>query len=260
MSLPWPERATSFDARHYLLRASFNTDADRDERSYPLTIPAVRDVERIEFHPKVTFFVGENGSGKSTIIEALAVLMGLNAEGGTENFNFATRASHSSLAGMLRPVRGAKRPKKRFFLRAESYFNLATNIEHLDAEPGLGARIIGAYGGRSLHEQSHGESFMALMEHRFGANGLYILDEPEAALSPQRQLAMLVRMHDLIGANSQFIIATHSPLLMAYPDATIYQLGDTGIEPVALRDIDHFRITIDTLRDPEARMARLLRD
>ena len=259
MSLPWPERATSFDARHYLLRASFNTDADRDERSYPLTIPAVRDVERIEFHPKVTFVVGENGSGKSTIIEALAVLMGLNAEGGTENFVFSTRTSHSSLAGMLRPVRGAKRPKNRFFLRAESYFNLATTIEQLDEEPG-GGKIIDSYGGRSLHEQSHGESFMALMEHRFGANGLYILDEPEAALSPQRQLAMLVRMHDLIAANSQFIIATHSPLLMAYPDATIYQLGDTGIEPVALRDTDHYRITVDTLRDPEARMARLLCD
>ena len=257
MSEPWPERARSFDASHYLLRTSFRDDIDFDG-DYPLSIPAVRDLEQVEFHPKVTFLVGENGSGKSTIVEALAVAMGLNAEGGTQNFNFGTRASHSSLAGKLRPVRGSKRPRDKFFLRAESYFNLATNIEELDREPGSGPLIIDYYGGRSLHEQSHGESFMALLEHRFGPNGLYILDEPEAALSPQRQLAMLVRMHDLIGENCQFIIATHSPLLMAYPEAWIYQLSAGGIERVTLRDTDHYRITLDTLRDPEARMARLL--
>ncbi len=258
MSLPWPERAASFDARHYLLRASFKDD-DLDAAGYPLSIPAVRDLERIEFHPKVTFLVGENGSGKSTIVEALAVLMGLNAEGGTQNFAFSTRASHSSLATVLRPVRGARQPRNRFFLRAESYFNLATTIEHLDREPG-GPKVIDSYGGTSLHEQSHGESFMALMEHRFGANGLYILDEPEAALSPQRQLAMLVRMHDLIAENCQFIIATHSPILMAYPEAWIYELSADGIARVALRDTDHYRVTLDILRDPEARLARLLGD
>ncbi len=253
------ERFTSFDAPHFLLRATFREPPD--DSGYPLSIPAVRDLETIEFHPAVTFLVGENGSGKSTIVEALAVLMGLNAEGGTQNFNFATRRSHSSLAELLRPVRGPRRPKNRFFLRAESYFNFATEIENLDKDPdNIGSNVIGDYGGRSLHEQSHGESFMALMTRRFGPHGLYILDEPEAALSPQRQLAMLVRMHDLVRAGSQFIIATHSPILMAYPDAWIYALGDDGIGRVALRDTDHYRVTLDTLRDPEKRIGDLLRD
>ncbi len=254
-----PERVAAVDARHFLLRTSFKEEPP-EGAPYPLSIPAVRDLERIEFHPKVTFLVGENGSGKSTIAEALAVLIGLNAEGGTENFNFSTRASHSSLSDLLRPVRGFKRPRNRFFLRAESYFNLASNIEELDREPGAGGRIIGSYGGKSLHEQSHGESFMALLQNRFGPDGLYILDEPEAALSPQRQLAMLVRMHDLIADGCQFIIATHSPILMAYPESRIYQLDDDGVRQVELYQTSHYRVTMDILRDPKKRMADLLAD
>ena len=259
MSDNLPERAESHNALHYLLRVVLKFVPGPDLR-YPLSIPAVRDIERLEFHPAVTFLVGENGSGKSTIVEALAVLMGMNAEGGSPNFNFSTRASHSALSEMLRPVRGLRRPAHRFFLRAESYFNLATAIEALDREPGGGPPIIDSYGGKSLHEQSHGESFMALMQHRFQDNGLYILDEPEAALSPQRQLAMLVRMHDLVRDGCQFIVATHSPLLMTYPDATIYALDDDGIRRVALRETEHYRVTTSFLRDPEKRVADLLRD
>lgn len=188
----------SFEAKHYLLRAELLWDRVKDRSAFPFGLPAVSNLHEIEFHPKVTFLIGENGSGKSTLIEALAVAWGFNAEGGSRNFNFATFSSHSTLNTNLRLTRGVKRAKDGFFLRAESYFNLATNIEHLDAEPAYSPPIIDSFGGKSLHKQSHGESFFALLENRFRGNGLYILDEPEAALSPSRQMSMLVRMHDLI--------------------------------------------------------------
>ena len=148
------------------------------------------------------------------MLEAIAIALGFNAEGGTRNFNFATRRSHSEFYKFLRLSRGYRRPRDGFFLRAEIFFNVATEIERLDDGPG-GSPIIDSYGRHSLHEQSHGESFFALLMNRFGGNGLYILDEPEAALSPSRQMAMISRMHDLIQDRSQFIIATHSPIIMA---------------------------------------------
>jgi predicted ATPase len=157
----------------------------------------------------------------------------------------------------LRLAKGLKRPRDGFFLRAESFFNVATEIENLDAEPSFGPPIINSYGGRSLHEQSHGESFLALMTERFGGQGVYILDEPEAALSPQRQLVVLSRIHDLILDDSQFIIATHSPILMAYPDACIYHCSADGISQVAYTDTEHFKVTRDFLSNPE-RMLRIL--
>lgn len=170
---------------------------------YPFSLPAVRTLEQIELHPKVTYFVGENGSGKSTLLEAIAVSLGFNAEGGSKNFNFGTRRSHSDLHKYLRVAKGIRRPRDGFFLRAESFFTVATEIENLDREPAPSPPIINSYGGRSLHEQSHGESFLALMTQRFGGQGIYLLDEPEAALSPQRQLAVLSRMHDDTGLSSR---------------------------------------------------------
>jgi predicted ATPase len=220
--------------------------------AYPFSIPSIAKLDELELDPKVTFLVGENGSGKSTLIEAIAVIAGFNAEGGTKNFKFGTRRSESQLHQFLRPVRGVKRPRDGFFLRAESYFNVATEIERLDAEPSFGPPIIDAYGGVSLHEQSHGESFLALANHRFHGQGLYILDEPEAALSPQRQLSLLTIIHDLVeGSGSQFIIATHSPILMAYPNAMIYRLASEGIAPIAYKDTEHYSITRDFLNSPE---------
>jgi predicted ATPase len=176
-------------------------------------------------------------------------------EGGTRNFNFGTHISHSPLHDFIRIGRAVRRPKDGFFLRAESFFNVATEIERLDAE-GMGPRVIDSYGGRSLHEQSHGESFMALMLDRFGANGLYILDEPEAALSPQRQLAALARIHDLARAGSQFVIATHSPILMAYPEATIYSCSPEGIERVDYRDTEHYQVMHDFMAQSAAYAGR----
>lgn len=239
----------------FLQRMTLRRDTVDSFERYPFSLPAVRSLDRLDFHPKLTFFVGENGSGKSTLLEAIAVSLGFNAEGGSKNFNFGTRRSHSELHEHLRIAKGFKRPRTGFFLRAESFFNVATEIENLDVEPGLGAPVINSYGGRSLHEQSHGESFLTLLTERFGAQGLYILDEPEAALSPQRQLAVLSRIHDLVQDGSQFVIATHSPLLMAYPDACIYQCGVDGVVPVAYEDTEHFRVTRDFLSNP-ARMLR----
>lgn len=242
----------------FLQRVSLRRDTVDSFDRYPFCLPAVRSLDQLDFHPKVTFFVGENGSGKSTLLEAIAVSLGFNAEGGSKNFNFGTRRSHSELHEHLRIAKGFKRPRTGFFLRAESFFNVATEIENLDAEPGLGAHVINSYGGRSLHEQSHGESFLTLLTERFGGQGLYILDEPEAALSPQRQLAVLSRIHDLVQDGSQFVIATHSPLLMAYPEACIYQCGADGVAPVAYEDTEHFRVTRDFLMNPQRMLRGLL--
>jgi predicted ATPase len=205
----------------------------------------------------VTFLVGENGSGKSTLLEGLAVAWGFNPEGGTRNFRFGTRTSHSVLHQHLTLVKSARRPRDGFFLRAESFFNLATEIERLDAEPG-GPPIINSYGYQSLHEQSHGESFLAVMMHRFGGHGLYVLDESEAALSPSRQLAMISRLHQLVGMRSQFVIAAHSPILMAYPNSRIYQISANGLEHVSWRDTEHYIVAKRFLNDPEKQLSRLL--
>ncbi|QIL72252.1 AAA family ATPase [Diaphorobacter sp. HDW4B] len=226
--------------------------------AYPFNLPFVRDLERLKIDPKVTLFVGENGSGKSTLLEAIAVAMGFNPEGGSRNFRFSTRASHSELHQCLRIAKGFKRPRDGYFLRAESFFNVASEIENLDREESFGPPVITSYGGHSLHEQSHGESFITLLEKRFGGLGLYILDEPEAALSPQRQLTALKRMHALVKQRSQFIIATHSPILMAYPGALIYQFSSEGVRQVAYRETEHFKVMREFMLDPEAAVKTLL--
>ena len=244
--------------RHFLQRVTLRREDVPSFDEYPFNLPSLRGLESFEPHPKLTFFVGENGSGKSTLLEAIAVSLGMNAEGGTDNFRFSTRASHSDLHACLRIAKGFKRPRTRFFLRAESYFNLATEIEALDDEPSFGPPVIDSYGGRSLHEQSHGESFMALLMNRFSDDGLYLLDEPEAALSPRRQLAALKRIHALIRHRSQFVIATHSPILMAYPDAWIYQFSSRGLERVAYEETEHYQVTRSFMADPRAALEELL--
>ena len=225
---------------------------------YPFSLAAVRNLDVLDLHPNVTFLVGENGSGKSTLLEAIAVSFGFNPEGGTKNFGFDTRTSHSELHKFIRLSKGIGFAQTGFFLRAESFFNLATEIERLDAEPG-GPPIIDSYGGKSLHEQSHGESFWALMMNRFGGQGFYVLDEPEAALSPQRQLAALSRIHDLVNEKSQFVIATHSPILMAYPNAYIYGCTEAGIRRLRYEETEHYQVMHDFLMNPK-RMLDILLD
>jgi len=225
---------------------------------YPFSLPVLRHLDEIELHPNITFFVGENGSGKSTLIEAIAVAWGFNPEGGSRNFHFSTRSSHFALHKYLCLVKGVKRPKNDFFLRAESFYNVASEIDKLDAEPSFGPPIINSYGGRSMHHQSHGESFLTLMMKRFGPQGFYVLDEPEAALSPQRQLVALARMHDLVKNGSQFIIATHSPILMAYPDAYIYNFSGDKIELMDYYETEHYQVMHDFMQYPKRMLDNLL--
>ena len=235
--------------RPYWIEAQFERREGWDEASYPFNLPAVRTLHSLPFHPSVTFLVGENGSGKSTLIEALAVAWGFNAEGGGREHRFETRASHSPLHRFVRPIKSPQRLQDGFFLRAESFFTVATYLEE------AGAR---RYGGTSLHEQSHGESFFALFENRFIGDGLYILDEPEAALSPSRQLSFLAKMHELVMARSQLIIATHSPIILGYPNAWIYQVAEHGVDRVEYEDTDHYQVTRSFLTRREMMLDVLL--
>jgi predicted ATPase len=228
--------------------------------AYPFHLRAIQTLNELEFHPKVTYIVGENGMGKSTLMEAIAVGLGFNAEGGTINFNFSTEDTHSELHQHLRLVRSAVKPRDGFFFRAESYYNFATNIDQMDRAGGFGGRIIDSYGGKSLHQQSHGESFFATFLHRFNGNGLYMMDEPEAALSPFRQMAMLSRIHQLVGQHSQFIIATHSPILMAYPDAVIYNMTSEGIERSSLEETDHYMLMKQFINNRDKMLHELFLD
>lgn len=231
--------------------------------NYLSRLPVVRNLQnmgKIHFNKNVTFIVGENGIGKSTLIEGLAVAMGFNPEGGTVNFNFFTKDSHSNLHEYLTVSRGYKRHRDGFFLRAESFYNVVSNIDELDAEPGFGPKIISNYGGVSLHKQSHGESFMALVENRFWGNGLYILDEPEAALSPMRLMRLMVCMQRLVEKNSQFIISTHSPILMTFPDSEVLEITQTGIGLVNYKDTEHYIVTKRFMDAPEKIIESLLGD
>ena len=231
--------------RQVLLKAKPNNE-------YPYNLPAVRylkDSSGIEFQKPVTFFVGENGTGKSTLIEAVALAMGFNAEGGSRDFSFNTAATHSDLYEHITVVKSIV-PEDGFFLRAESFYNTASYLDETST--------LQRYGGISLHRQSHGEAFLSLVMNRFEGNGLYILDEPESALSPQRLLSLLAAIDELVKKNSQFIIATHSPILMAYPDADIFEFSESGIAKTEYKDTEHYRITKIFLDDPERMLKHLL--
>ena len=210
------------------------------------------------FNSPVTFFVGENGSGKSTLLEALAVCAGMNAEGGSRNFTFATKRTESGLHGYISLARGA-RERDSFFLRAESFYNVATEIERLDGIEAPTRRISESYGGLSLHEQSHGESFLATVQNRLNG-GLYILDEPEAALSPTRQMTLLVEFQRMVQAGAQLIIATHAPILLAFPGAEIYEITVDGFTRAAYEDCGHVRVTRRFLNDPQGMVRRLMEE
>ncbi len=235
--------------RPYWIEAQFERREGWDDSAYPFNLAAVRTLHSLAFHPNVTFLVGENGSGKSTLIEALAVAWGFNAEGGGREHRFETRASHSPLHRFVRPVKSPLRLQDGFFLRAESFFTTASYLEAAG-----GSRC----GAASLHEQSHGESFFALFENRFIGDGLYILDEPEAALSPSRQLSFLAKMHELVLARSQLIIATHSPIILGYPNAWIYQVSEHGVDRVEYEDTDHYQVTRNFLTRREMMLEVLL--
>lgn len=241
----------------YISEIVMDRDYITNHAKYPFSIPVIKNLDRLRLNSKVTFLVGENGTGKSTLLEAVAVNFGFNPEGGSRNFTFSTMSTHSELYDHITLYKGVKRPKDGYFLRAESFYNVVSEIENMDDQPAAAPLIKDSYGGKSLHEQSHGESFLSLMLNRFSGNGLYILDEPEAALSPSRQMTVLSRISDLVKLNSQFIIATHSPILLAYPDAEIFVLSEDSIKLTPYRETDHYAITKQFLNNPE-RMLEIL--
>jgi len=239
-------RMKALGARNFIVAAEINAG-----RGWPFSMPALRGVDTIAFERPVTFFIGENGSGKSTLLESIAAAAGFNLEGGSKNFQFETVRRESESPRLVHLVRSPRRPSDGYFLRAESFFNVASEIDRLGVTRG--------YGGVSLHEQSHGEAFMALLLNRFLGDGLYILDEPEAALSPTRQLSMLARLHELVAGGSQFIIATHSPIVMAYPEATIMLLDEGGMREVKYEETEHYTVMRDFLNHREAMLRELMR-
>lgn len=247
----------AIDSGHFLIHAQFDPEqVPHDE--YFKDIAVFRKGFSLDLHPNVTFLVGENGSGKSTLLEALAIGMGMNPEGGSRNYNFSYQATHSSMHEHVTLVKGIKRPKDTFFLRAESFYNLASEMDRL-ALFGSDAMYVRQFGSRSLHEVSHGESFLALMNHRLRARGLYFFDEPEAALSPQGQMSFLVRLHELVQQGAQCVIATHSPIIMAYPKADIYEFTDR-IEKVKYESARHVQLTRDFIEHREMMINRLIGD
>lgn len=238
----------------YLQSASLLPNAVIDLERYPYTIPAIRDFVQMDFHPDVTFFVGENGSGKSTMLEALAVALGFGKDGGTRSVRITQESDRESgLHAHLRLSKSYKKPDDSYFLRAESFFNVAS---YMDTMPDY----LGSYGGKSLHAQSHGEAFMATLLHKLKGKGLYLFDEPEAALSPSRQLAALTVIHQLVQDDSQMIIATHSPILLAYPNAKILMFSGGGIHEVAYEDTEHYAVTRDFLNNYPRRLEQLFEE
>jgi predicted ATPase len=234
-------------------------DDVEDFSTYPFSIPAIATLDELALDPAVTFFVGENGSGKSTLVEAIAVAAGFNAEGGSRHVRMTTRSSESPLHRNLRLVRGTRKIRDGYFLRAESFFNVATYLDRMRMEPG-GGSALAPYGGKSLHDQSHGESFISLLKHRFGPNGFYVLDEPEAALSLRGVLALMRRMHDLAAEGAQFVVSTHSPVLLGFPDATIYALSDEGIKQTSFDASEVVALTRSFLENREQFLRHLFDD
>jgi predicted ATPase len=234
------------------VRVNFADSIDFNE--YPFSLKIIKNLKDIIFPNQVTFFVGENGTGKSTILEAIAHKAGFGAEGGSRNINFKTSeektyAGTQHLADQF-TLSWRIKPKNGYFFRAESFFNIANYIDHIAREGGGDAYA--PYGGKSLHEQSHGESFLSFFKNRLGTTGFFIFDEPEAALSPQRQLSLMAIIHEVCkNPHSQFIIATHSPILLAYPHATIYSCDSDILKTIAYTDTEHYSITKQFLDNPE---------
>lgn len=224
--------------------------------AYPFCVPAIASLDEVKLTYPVCFFVGENGSGKSTLLEAIAAHYGFGREGGNRNYQFETSASSHAIDPLVRALRLSftRRTGAGFYLRAESFFNAASYLDEIG--------ILTSFGGKSLHARSHGESFLALLEGRFNRNGLYLMDEPEAALSPQRQLSLMLMLHELVRGRRevQFIISTHSPILLAFPHAQILSFDDGAVHEVQYRDTPPYVVMSRFLKDPDSFLKRLFAD
>lgn len=237
----------------YLNKLIYRREFIPSPEDYPFSIPAFQTLEELELPTNITFFVGENGAGKSTLLEAMANVAGFNAAGGGKQHTFSIHAEEAELSPYIR-LSWRKKVHEGFFLRAESFYQFASYIDHIE-DP----RKYSRYGDKSLHEASHGESFMRLFQNAFGKQAIYFLDEPEAALSPTRQLSLLRIMKEL-EPTSQFVIATHSPILLGYPGATIYSFDDRSIAPISYEETDHYQVTKLFLDNPERMLRELFQD
>ena len=224
----------STDRRLFITEVDFDWDNPEID-AYVRNIDALRNTDRIVFEKNITFLAGENGTGKSTLLEAIAVNLGFNPEGGTKNYSFSTYDSHSNLCDAIRLIKGCKSARNGYFLRAESFYNVATAED--EYSKGIGGKPM------HYHERSHGESFLALVRETFQGNGIYLLDEPEAALSPQRQLTLMIEIRRCVEAGAQFIIVTHSPILLGFPEAEIMSFDGERIEPCKYEETDSYKIT-----------------
>lgn len=236
-----------------------------DFNHYPFSLPIIKNLNEIEFPTQVTFLVGENGTGKSTILETIAHKAGFGAEGGSKNISFKTSEEKTYIGTELLSeqftLSWRAKPKNSYFFRAESFFNVANHLDNISRNGG-GEKTYVPYGGKSLHEQSHGESFLSFFQNRLGSGGFFIFDEPEAALSPQRQLSLMLIIHDICkkSSNAQFIIATHSPILLAYPDSTIYSCDSDILTTITYTETKHYQITKQFLDNPKRYLHYLFKD
>ncbi len=235
----------------FLTSIAFNIPKE-EEKIFPFTVPAFEEADRLEITSNVSFFVGENGAGKSTLLEAIAEKCGFNTMGGNRNHVYNVEAEPSPLAGAIK-LGWSNKTSYGFFMRAESYYQFASYVDEMAKEF---PKSLAAYGGKSLHQQSHGESFLSLFTNKFD-NGIFLLDEPEAALSPARQLSFLSIIKELneLGT-AQFIIATHSPILLSYPGAQLFDF-DNKMNLIEYTDTDHFNLTKNFLNNPEAYLQHL---
>lgn len=237
--------------RELYLKSVDISKSEIPQNNYIYYLSVIKNFKKIEFKKPITIFVGENGLGKSTLIEAIATKWGFNAEGGSRHFNFKTRQTESDLNKYIKIVKGPYRARDGYFLRSEPLYNVASYVDDVD--------VAEAYGGKSLHDQSHGESFLSIFFKRFMGNGLYILDEPEAALSPVSQMSLLIRINQLVSLNSQFIIATHSPILLAIPNAEILEITEKGIYPKKYFETEHFKIMKNFFENTEKAVDSLIK-
>lgn len=239
----------------YIHSLELQRDKIVNHQEFPFSLEVIKSLKRLKFDTKVTFLIGENGVGKSTLLEAIAINYGFNPEGGSKNFVFSTNDSHSDLHRYVRLAKGVKMPKDNFFLRGDNIFNLSTEVDRLNSD----GKLSESYGGKSLHHKSHGESFLSVFMNRLRGNGLYLVDEPETALSLTSQMALLAKMHDLVQKNSQFIICTHSPIILSYPSATIYHVSELGIRKTNYEETDICNLYRTFILGKEKMLAQILR-